>query len=66
MTTTTITAQIQAATTTTELNAIVEALGVARNDETYAETADRLRNEGDDRTADLFDAAEARWFELGA
>lgn len=62
---------ISQATTTTELSQLVEKIMLDSDlefnrNETYAESAYRLRKEGQDEMAQFLDNAEARWFELEA
>ncbi len=46
-----------------ELDEYAAQLG-SRQDETYAETADRLELAGDEKTAEILREMETRWYEL--
>lgn len=46
------------------LDELADDLGMWLPGETYQETADRLRSEGDDEYADVFELMEMRWVEV--
>ena len=54
-------AAIGALTSTMGFRTVEYMLGLAYPQESYQETADRLRNSGDEDNAELYEALETRW-----
>ena len=55
---------INALTSTLGFLNIETQIGLAYPQESYQDTADRLRDAGDNDNADLYEALETRWYEI--